>query len=151
MAQTQKYTIKYYDIQLFWETSEVVSNETYDIEEECKQRYYTYNTGKKSYTKPEKRNKVYSEEEKEEIHKENKMKVKQLAKYSKLEEYNIIGIVETNIEEQKGKWINTKEYRFSSFWTEPEKEKYKGSGIRLLVDQNWLRNMGICKKFSPYL
>ena len=43
------------------------------------------------------------------------MKVELLAEYGKLEEYNIIRIVETNIEEQEGKQINTKEYRFSSF------------------------------------
>src|SRR5437868_3045888 len=79
------------------------------------------------------------------------MKVEQLAEYRKLEEYNIIGIIETNIGEQEGKWINMKEYGFSSFWTEPEKGKHKGSGIGLLVDQNWLKNMGVCKKFSPYL
>ena len=74
MTQTQKYAIKYYDTKLFWETSEVVSNKIYDIEEEYKQRYYTHDTGKKLCTKPEKRNKVYLEEEKEEIHKENKYK-----------------------------------------------------------------------------
>ena len=44
-----------------------------------------------------------------------------------------------------------KEYGFASFWTEPEKGKHKGSGIGLLVDQNWLKNMGVCKRFSPYL
>ena len=74
IAQAQKYAIKYYNTKLFWETSEVVSNEIYDIEEEYKQRYYTHDTGKKAHTKPEKRNKVYSEEEKEEIYKENKHK-----------------------------------------------------------------------------
>ena len=31
------------------------------------------------------------------------MKVEQLAEYGKLEEYNIIGIIETNIGEQEGK------------------------------------------------
>ena len=72
MAQARKYAIKYYDTKLFWETSEVVSNEIYDIEEECKQRYYTHDMGKKVHTKLKKRNKVYSEEEKEEIYKENK-------------------------------------------------------------------------------
>ena len=79
------------------------------------------------------------------------MKVEQLAEYGKSEGYNIIGIIETNIGEQEGKWVNTKEYGFASFWTEPEKGKHKGSGIGLLVDQNWLKNMGVCKRFSPYL
>ena len=53
MIQVQKFTIKYYDTKLFQETSEVVSNEIYDIEEECKQRYYTYNTDTRSFKKRE--------------------------------------------------------------------------------------------------
>ncbi|CAG8612846.1 45_t:CDS:2 [Paraglomus occultum] len=67
-------------------------------------------------------------------------KVELLAEYGKSEGYNIIGIVETNIGEQEGKWINTKEYRYSSFWLETEKGKYKGSGIRLLTMQD-MRNI----------
>ena len=43
------------------------------------------------------------------------MKVEQLAEYGKSEGYNIIGIIETNIREQEGKWVNMKEYRFASF------------------------------------
>ena len=49
----QKFTIKYYDTKLFWEISEVVSNETYYIEEEHKQKYYTHNSGKRSFKKSE--------------------------------------------------------------------------------------------------
>ena len=44
-----------------------------------------------------------------------------------------------------------KEHRFLSFWTESEKRKYKRSRIRLLVDQNWLKNIRVCKKFNSYL
>ncbi|CAG8589878.1 2525_t:CDS:2 [Paraglomus occultum] len=77
----------------------------------------------------------------------------------KIGAHNINGTKEDNTKvellaeygEQEGKWINTKEYGYSSFWTETEKGKHKGSGIGLLVDQNWLRNMGVCKRFSPYL
>ena len=43
------------------------------------------------------------------------MKVEQLAEYGKSEGYNIIRIIETNIGEQEGKWVNTKEYGFASF------------------------------------
>ena len=78
-------------------------------------------------------------------------KAEQLAEFGKSEEYNIIEIIETNIEEQESKWINTREYSYSSFWTKTEKGKQKGSGIGLLVDQNWMKNLGVCKKFSPYL
>src|SRR5205085_12347505 len=53
IAQAQKYAIKYYDTKLFWKTSEVVSNKTYDIEEEYKQRYYNHDTGTKSFKKRE--------------------------------------------------------------------------------------------------
>ena len=49
----QKYTIKYYDKKLFWEISEVVSNKTYYIEKEHKQKYYTYNSGERSFKKSE--------------------------------------------------------------------------------------------------
>src|SRR5256885_595557 len=32
-----------------------------------------------------------------------------------------------------------------------EKDKKKGSGVRLLVDQDWIHHMGACKKFNSYL
>ena len=83
--------------------------------------------------------------------KEDYIKVEQLAEYGKSERYNIIGIIETNIGEQEEKQINTKEYGFASFWTESEKGKYKRLEIGLLVDQNWLRNIRVCKRFSLYL
>ncbi len=69
------------------------------------------------------------------------MKAEQLAEFDKSEGYNIIEIIETNIGEQEGKWINIREYGYSSFWTETKKGKQKGSGIRLLVDQNWMKNL----------
>ena len=49
----QKYTIKYYDTKLFWEIFEVVSNKTYYIEEERKQKYYTHDSGARSFKKRE--------------------------------------------------------------------------------------------------
>ena len=64
------------------------------------------------------------------------MKAEQLAEFGKSEGYKIIRIIETNIREQEGKWINTREYSYLSFWTETEKGKQKASGIGLLVDQN---------------
>ena len=53
MTQVQKYTIKYYNTKLFQEISEVVSNETYYIEEDCKQKYYTHNLDERSFKKSE--------------------------------------------------------------------------------------------------
>ena len=62
------------------------------------------------------------------------MKVEQLAEFDKLEGYNIIGIIETNIGEQEGKQINIRKYKYSSFWTETKKGKQNELGIRLLVN-----------------
>ena len=78
-------------------------------------------------------------------------KVERLAEYCKDEHFNLVGVLETNIGEKDTKWMQKDIIEYESFWTDTEKDKSKGSGVGLLVDRNWAKHLGLCKKFSPYL
>ena len=79
------------------------------------------------------------------------LKLERLVEHCKKEQFNLMGIVETNINEKEGEWFNIENRTYRSFWTDTEKDKKKGSGVGLLVDQDWSHHMGACKKFNPYL
>ena len=62
------------------------------------------------------------------------LKLERLVEYCKKEHFNLIGIVETNINEKEGEWFNIENRAYRGFWTDTEKDKKKGSEVRLLVD-----------------
>src|SRR5260364_369720 len=81
----------------------------------------------------------------------NQQKLLALADLGKEENLNIIGIAETNISEKEGKWINTNQQGYVSFWSSKERDKNKGSGVGMLVNKKWSKHIGRVVKYSPYL
>ena len=81
----------------------------------------------------------------------NEQKLIALANLGKEEELDIIGIAETNIKEKEGKWIQTKQQGYVSFWSSKEEDKLKGSGIGVLVNERWAKHIGRVIKYSAYL
>ena len=61
----------------------------------------------------------------------NKYRVQDLHDIGKELELNIIGVVETNVAEKEGKFIEFREKGYHTFWTDAEKDKQKGSGVAI--------------------
>ena len=53
------------------------------------------------------------------------------------EKIDIIGINESNISEQIGKFTLKNDSVYLSFWTSAEENKLKGSGVGFLVNKLW--------------
>ena len=64
---------------------------------------------------------------------------------------NIIELVETNVTSKERHYIVNQESNLSSFWTNAEEGKNKGSGIGAIVSSKWARHIGQVKKHSRYL
>ena len=67
--------------------------------------------------------------------KANSYKLDILIDYAIEKNIDIIGINETNILEQQGKFLVNKESRYIGFWTEADRNKIKGSGVGLLISK----------------
>ena len=64
----------------------------------------------------------------------NRYRAQELHDIGKELELNIIGVVETNVAEKEGKFIEFREKGYHTFWTDAEKDKWKGSGVAIWVD-----------------
>ena len=55
--------------------------------------------------------------------KEDSLKLEQLVEYCKKEQFNLIEIIETNINKKEGEQFNIENRIYKSFWTDIEKDK----------------------------
>ena len=67
--------------------------------------------------------------------KTNKFKLDSLISFAAEEKIDIIGINETNIIEQQGKFLVKKESNYIGLWTGANENKIKGSGVGLLISK----------------
>ena len=63
---------------------------------------------------------------------------------------DIIGINETNILEQQGKFLIKKDSEYVGFWTSANEFKLKGSGVGILIRKAWEKHIGQVTRFSNY-
>ena len=82
--------------------------------------------------------------------KANSYKLDILIDYAIEKNIDIIGINETNILEQQGKFLVNKESRYIGFWTGADRNKIKGSGVGLLISKEWEKHIGKVTRFSNY-
>ena len=80
----------------------------------------------------------------------NTTKLNLLEEWISREKVDIIGINETNIKEQQGKFILPKDSKFVSFWTSAEEGKLKGSGVGLIIHKSWEKHIGRITRFESY-
>ena len=82
--------------------------------------------------------------------KTNKFKLDSLIGFAAEEKIDIIGINETNIIEQQGKFLVKKESNYAGFWTGANENKIKGSGVGLLISKEWEKHIGKVTRLSNY-
>ena len=66
----------------------------------------------------------------------NPYKAQELIDLGQKEELDIIGIIETNIQEVEGRHIKIDRKNYSAYWSSIEKGKYKGSGVGIWINDN---------------
>ncbi len=63
----------------------------------------------------------------------NRHKIEPIVERIEKNEYDIIGIVETNITNREGQFIVKQRSSLNSFWSNAEEGKNKGSGVGIIV------------------
>src|SRR6185295_4780920 len=68
------------------------------------------------------------------------------------EEIAILGITETNLTEREGRFLigNTSK-RYIGYWSSAAEDKKKGSGIGIMVEEQWEKHVGVVKKINEYM
>ena len=82
--------------------------------------------------------------------KDNHYKAQELIDLGIEMKYNIIGIVETNIKEIEGKFLRIDRKGYSTFWSNAEKNKHKGSGVGIWIDSKWNEHLASIQRPNAY-
>jgi exonuclease III len=68
------------------------------------------------------------------------------------EEIAILGITETNLTEREGRFLTLAANRkYVGYWTNAAEDKKKGSGLGILIEEQWEKHVGAVKKISEYM
>ena len=79
-------------------------------------------------------------------------KLESLLGWAEEEEITILGIMETNLTESEGKFLmHAANRKYVGFWASAAKDKKKGSGIGILVEEHWEKHVGAVKKINKYM
>ena len=61
-------------------------------------------------------------------------------------------ITETNIAEKEGKFLlYNQNAQYKGYWTSAAMDKKKGSGVGILIDEEWERHVGAVKRVNEYM
>ena len=74
-----------------------------------------------------------------------------LSSWAANERIDLIGIAETNLKEREAKFLAKNLRDFSSFWSSAAPDKYKGSGVGLLVRRDIEKHLGRIERCNEYL
>lgn len=83
----------------------------------------------------------------------SKSKLLNLVIWGKENRFPIIGISETNIDKKQGAIYNNNDLKFwnyTGYWSNRD-NKVKGSGVTILVQNDWNKHVGSVKLVSPYI
>ena len=83
--------------------------------------------------------------------KSNIQKIDSLYEWAIDNSIDILGVAETNISSKEGMWITREHTKFRSFWSSSNKDKKKGSGVGLLISDQWEKYIGQIDKVNEYL
>jgi exonuclease III len=79
-------------------------------------------------------------------------KLENLLGWAEEEEIAILGITETNLAEREGKFLLHKTTeRYVGFWSSAAEDKKKGSGVGLLIEEQWAKHVGRVRKINEYI
>jgi exonuclease III len=79
-------------------------------------------------------------------------KLESLLGWAEEEEITILGIMETNLTESEGKFLmHAANRKYVGFWASAAKDKKKGSGVGILVEEQWEKHVGAVKKINEYM
>ena len=79
-------------------------------------------------------------------------KLENLLSWAEEEEIAILGITESNLTEREGKFLtNNTKRRFIGYWASATEDKKKGSGVGILVEEQWEKHVGAVKRISEYM
>ena len=82
--------------------------------------------------------------------KNNWYRLQELLDFGEEKDFNIIGIVETNIKETEAKYSEVQSQRYKSWWASAEEGKLKGSGVGILIDKKWTEHLTEIQKPNAY-
>ncbi|CAG8768728.1 168_t:CDS:2, partial [Gigaspora rosea] len=82
--------------------------------------------------------------------KNDSYRLQELVDFGTREKFNLLGIVETNIDSRQEKFIEIDRSRYLDFWTNAEKDKKKGSGVGALINKKWAAHITKVQKRNPY-
>ena len=83
--------------------------------------------------------------------KQSTQKLDNLLEWVTEENFGIVGLVETNITEKEGSFAIGKGYSFRGFWSKKESIKRKGSGVGILVRNDWEKHLGRLVRRNEYI
>ena len=66
-------------------------------------------------------------------------------------EIDILGLAETNISTREGFFLTNGKDNYKSFWANASLDKKKGSGVGLLVNEQWERHLGQVDRVNEYM
>jgi len=63
-----------------------------------------------------------------------------------------LGITETNIVEREGRFLTyAANKKYVGYWTNAAEDKKKGSGIGILIEEQWEKHVGAVKRINEYM
>ena len=81
--------------------------------------------------------------------KNDQLKLTDLCNEGLQREWDVIGVYETNITQEKGKHINRTLNGYLGFWSS-KAQKIKGSGVCILLNPKWEKHIAKVEKFNEY-
>lgn len=83
--------------------------------------------------------------------KTNNQKIETLREWMTDNRLDIVGLAETNISEREGRFLTQNIKNYKSFWSNADLNKKKGSGVGLLVNQQWEKHLGQIERTNEYM
>jgi exonuclease III len=80
----------------------------------------------------------------------NYYKAQELVDLAQEMDFNIVGLVETNIKESEGNFLKIDKKDYNTFWANAEKGKHKGSGVGIWIDNAWHKHLTGIKRPNAY-
>src|SRR6185295_14043610 len=79
-------------------------------------------------------------------------KLENLLGWADEEEVMILGIMETNLTEREGKFLTyAANKKYIGYWSSAAEDKKKGSGVGILVEEQWEKHVGAVKRINKYM
>ena len=79
-------------------------------------------------------------------------KLENIVAWAEEEEVDILGIIETNINEKEGKCtMNRFVSEYKSFWANAKVDKKKGSGVGILIENKWEKHIGNIERINEFI